>query len=255
MSENDATLIYVPGDGSESRTIALSERRIRLLRSAAWAVGVLGVLLVVSWAYFGVRSLRVSRLEARVAELEAEREEFADLARTLEEVESRYAQIRALFGSSVDGVESEVWLPPPAGSRNGRASADQDDPTPSAWPLTQRGFVTQPLLEDVEAGGHPGLDIAIAADSYIRAAGAGTVIEAGEDRVYGRYIVLDHGNGYRTRYAHANLLLVPEGASVRRREVIALSGSTGRSTAPHLHFEILLDGEAVDPLTLVQPPA
>ena len=93
------------------------------------------------------------------------------------------------------------------------------------------------------------------ADSYIRASAPGSVVESGDDPVYGRYIVLDHGNGYRTRYAHANLLLVEEGAQVRRHEVIALSGSTGRSTAPHLHFEILLDGVAVDPLSLVRQPA
>lgn len=255
MGDGDATLIYVPGDGSESRTFTLSARRMGLLRRGAWLIGGMVVLLATTWVWFGLRSLRVAELEARVAELETEREEFAVLARTLEEMESRYDQIRALFGPGADGVESEVWLPPPAGARNAGASLAQDDPTPSAWPLTERGFVTQPLLEDVEEGGHPGLDIAVPADSYIRAAGAGTVAEAGEDPVYGRYIVLDHGNGYRTRYAHANLLLVPQGASVRRREVIALSGSTGRSTAPHLHFEVLLDGEAVDPLTLVQPPA
>ena len=174
------------------------------------------------------------------------------LAATLEEVEARYGQLRGLFGSGT-GLESEVWLPPAAG-RSGSA-ADEDDPTPSSWPLTQRGFVTQPLLEGAEAGGHPGLDIAVPADSYIRASAAGRVVESGDDPVYGRYIVLDHGNGYRTRYAHASLLLVEEGAAVRRHEVIALSGNTGRSTAPHLHFEILLDGVAVDPLSLVRQPA
>lgn len=254
MADDDATLIWVPGDGRDSRTFAIPARRMRWLRPSLWVFGTAVVLVATTWVWFGVRSLRVARLEARVAELEAEREEFAELAATLAEMEARYDQIRSLFGPGGDGVESEVWLPPPAGTRSGGGDTDDDEPTPSAWPLTEKGFVTQPLLEDVEAGGHPGLDIAVPADSYIRAAGAGTVSEAGEDPVYGRYIVLDHGNGYRTRYAHANLLLVAEGASVRRREVIALSGNTGRSTAPHLHFEVLLDGEAVDPLTLVRPP-
>jgi len=72
--------------------------------------------------------------------------------------------------------------------------------------------------------------------------------------VYGRYVVIDHGQGYATLYGHASLNLVSLGQTVREREVIALSGSTGRSTGPHLHFEILIDGEPVDPLTMVQQP-
>ena len=91
-------------------------------------------------------------------------------------------------------------------------------------------------------------------DSYVRASGAGTVVDVGEDPVYGLFVVLDHGDGYTSLYGHASLTLVTRGQRVRRNEVIALSGSTGRSTAPHLHFEILLNGEAVDPLTLVNQP-
>jgi murein DD-endopeptidase MepM/ murein hydrolase activator NlpD len=94
----------------------------------------------------------------------------------------------------------------------------------------------------------------VPADSYIRAAGGGVVVGAGDDPVYGRFVTLDHGGGYRTLYAHASETLVEVGQEVRRNEVIALSGSTGRSTAPHLHFEILLNGEAVDPLTMVRQP-
>jgi murein DD-endopeptidase MepM/ murein hydrolase activator NlpD len=76
----------------------------------------------------------------------------------------------------------------------------------------------------------------------------------GEDEVYGGFVVIDHGEGYTSLYGHASSTLVSLGQRVRQNEVIALSGSTGRSTAPHLHFEILLNGEAVDPLTMVQQP-
>jgi murein DD-endopeptidase MepM/ murein hydrolase activator NlpD len=72
--------------------------------------------------------------------------------------------------------------------------------------------------------------------------------------VYGIFLVLDHGEEYRSLYAHASLLLVTVGDRVRRDEVIALTGSSGRSTAPHLHFEIRRDGEPVDPLTMVTQP-
>jgi murein DD-endopeptidase MepM/ murein hydrolase activator NlpD len=87
----------------------------------------------------------------------------------------------------------------------------------------------------------------VATDSYIRAAGGGTVVDVGEDAIYGRFVVIDHGNGYSTLYGHASLNLVTLGQQVRERQVIALSGSTGRSTGPHLHFEVLVDGGRADP--------
>lgn len=125
---------------------------------------------------------------------------------------------------------------------------------PSSWPLSQAGFITQ-MREVTDGASHPGLDIAVPADTYIRASGPGTVVDAGLDEVYGRYILLDHGNGLESMYGHASRLFVEPGDLVEQDEVIALSGSTGRSTAPHLHFEIRKDGQAVDPLTYVRQPS
>ena len=125
---------------------------------------------------------------------------------------------------------------------------------PTAWPLTRSGFITQ-FRQDTAGGNHPGLDIAVPNDTYIGAAGAGTVKDAGVDAVYGRYILLEHGDGLETMYGHASRVFVQPGDRVERNEVIALSGSTGRSTAPHLHFEIRKDGSAVDPLAYVRQPS
>ena len=122
------------------------------------------------------------------------------------------------------------------------------------WPLAERGFVTREPMADDGVADHPGVDIAVPSGVYIRAAGAGVVVVAGADETYGNHLVLDHGEGYRSLYGHASVLLVAEGDSVRGGEVIALTGSTGRSTAPHLHFEITSDGEALDPLSLLSQP-
>ncbi len=86
----------------------------------------------------------------------------------------------------------------------------------------------------------------------IRASGSGTVVGAGEDPEYGLFVRVAHAEGYATMYGHASRLLVSQGDSVRVGEVVALSGSTGRSTAPHLHFEILRGGRSVDPRTLLK---
>jgi murein DD-endopeptidase MepM/ murein hydrolase activator NlpD len=246
------SIIVLPEDGGISRTYRLSRRRVRLIVAGGAALVVLLALLIGSWWYLAARAARLPALEMRLAELEGERAQIAELVQALDEVEARYARLRDMFGSG-EGGASYLWLPPPSSSPR-ESAGSASEATPSAWPLSDRGFVTQSLL-DAQAGEHPGVDIAVAADTYVRATGSATVSDVGEDPVYGRYVTLDHGQGYSSLYAHASLTFVEVGQSVRRGEVIALSGNTGRSSAPHLHFEILKDGEPVDPLTLVRPPA
>lgn len=94
---------------------------------------------------------------------------------------------------------------------------------------------------------HAGMDFAAAHGTPILAAAGGRVEVAGFRPDFGWMVEIEHGNGLRTRYAHASKLLVRRGAIVTPGEHIALVGSTGRSTGPHLHFEVLRDGAAVDP--------
>ena len=94
---------------------------------------------------------------------------------------------------------------------------------------------------------HKGLDFSAVTGEPIMATASGIVTEAGFERDYGKYIKINHGDGLETRYAHASKLLVSKGDVVRREQVIALVGNTGRSTGPHLHYEIRLNGRALDP--------
>jgi murein DD-endopeptidase MepM/ murein hydrolase activator NlpD len=195
----------------------------------------------------------VTDLEQELATLEAERNRIGSLGLQLQALEEQYGQFRQLFGLRAIDTPSDVWLPPATASRSVVERTAATSTLPDSWPLSERGFVTQGLLDGAD-GDHPGLDIAVPTDSYVRAAGAGNVLALGDDPVYGRYVLIHHGDGYTTRYGHTSVQLVSVGQGVRQNEVIALSGSSGRSTAPHLHFEILLNGEAVDPLTMVTPP-
>jgi murein DD-endopeptidase MepM/ murein hydrolase activator NlpD len=99
---------------------------------------------------------------------------------------------------------------------------------------------------------HPGLDFAGAAGTQVLAVADGIVSHAGTDGGYGRSIEITHGNGYVTRYAHNAKLLVEPGQTVKRGDPIALMGSTGRSTGTHLHFEVMRDGQRVNPLSFVR---
>ncbi len=94
---------------------------------------------------------------------------------------------------------------------------------------------------------HSGLDIAADEGEKIKAAYHGTVTNVGFDDVSGHYIELTHSDGLVTKYMHCSKILATEGTIVRSGEVIALVGSTGRSTGPHLHFVIEIDGKRVNP--------
>jgi len=95
---------------------------------------------------------------------------------------------------------------------------------------------------------HEGIDIAASTGTPIWSAAAGTVIHAGWLGGYGNLVVVDHGNGLATAYAHASAILVAVGQQVAQGETVALIGSTGNSSGPHLHFEVRVNGVAVDPL-------
>ncbi len=95
---------------------------------------------------------------------------------------------------------------------------------------------------------HNGLDIIAKIDTPVRAADAGTVSFVGKKGGFGNTIVLDHGSGLKTVYGHLNRFLVVSGHTVQKGEVIAGAGNSGRSTAPHLHFTVLLDGKNIDPM-------
>lgn len=246
------TLLLIKDGAEKPRELRITPRWLRVLR---WLVpAACGSLLVMagSWFWLASEAVRARRMDDQVAVLSAERTRILALVEQLNRVEAQYDNLRRLFGSDIEPGASDLWLPPPGGRRS-RNSPEGQQAIPDSWPLTARGFVTQGLL-DGGGGDHPGLDIAIPSDSYIRAAGGGVVSEVGEDPTYGFFVRIDHGNGYGTLYAHASLTLVEVGSPIEKNEVIALSGSTGRSTAPHLHFEVTLNGAPVDPLTLIVQP-
>lgn len=101
---------------------------------------------------------------------------------------------------------------------------------------------------------HSGIDISNSIGTPVYAAGGGTVEFAGWISGYGNCLIVNHGNGIKTRYAHLSKMLVSEGDSVRKTDKIALMGMTGRVTGPHLHFEVIVNGETTDPLKYVPKP-
>lgn len=121
-----------------------------------------------------------------------------------------------------------------------------DNPLPDSEITSTYGNRTDPFLGRLAL--HAGIDFRASPGTDIRATGSGTVVSAGYNGGYGLMVEVDHGNGITTRYAHLSGLRVREGETIKRGQTIADSGNTGRSTGPHLHYEIRRYGEPLDPM-------
>ena len=126
----------------------------------------------------------------------------------------------------------------------------QKNVIPSLWPVNGKLLSKYGERQDPFSGEeaiHAGVDISAPSGTPVRAAADGIVYAAEYAGHYGRMVTLDHGNGIRTRYAHLGSFDVIPGQEVRRGEIIAHSGASGRVTAPHLHYEIRIGGSPVNP--------
>ena len=164
----------------------------------------------------------------------------ADLSEALEMIEERLGTRR----SSIDLLAETMRREFPGAASYASDSAPHT--MPSIWPAA--GFVSSPYgLRFDGTEFHQGIDIAADMGAPIVATADGVVTAAGWNGGYGNMVDVDHGGGIVTRYGHASALAVTVGQQVRRGEVIAYVGSTGRSTGPHVHYEVRVDGQPVNP--------
>ena len=167
---------------------------------------------------------------------------------------------RSKFSGTSSVVTSSLHRPPapailPVARLASPASLAPARPAavPSGLPVAATAFTSgfgmraHPLLGGLRA--HSGIDLAARSGSPIVATSDGAVSMAGWYGGYGLFVALEHGGGMQTRYGHMSRLNVAAGQQVRRGEVIGFVGSTGLSTGPHLHYEIRVNGQAVNPVT------
>ena len=163
----------------------------------------------------GIRADR----ESTLAEIDALEDQSAALAARIREAQQRAATQAAV--SAPAGTGALAW--------------------PVSGPVTSGFGVRWGRM-------HEGIDIGVGEGTPVQAAAAGVVIYAGWMSGYGNLVVIDHGNGLSTAYAHNSSLVVGVGRSVAGGEIVSYSGNTGNSTGPHVHFEVRVNGAAVDPL-------
>ncbi len=232
--------------------------------AAKWGAALMAVLVVLFFAFAGPitrAAIQKPGLEREIGRLRRENSRVQQLAAALNRAEANYQELRQLLGARAAPEQGgaaatgdlmravPVIALTPADSVHFEVGAS----VPRHWPLQGGGFITRgQVLAGDPAETHPGVDIAAQPGTPVRAAGGGTVAAVGTDPDYGLFVLLRHPDGYESMYGHASRLLVSEGEVVAAGEVIALSGNSGRSTAPHLHFEIRREGKTLDPLTLVK---
>lgn len=182
--------------------------------------------------------LEPARVEAAAAAA-AEEREIASIRSRKAEFEREYAELQAIS----DSIAAQLRLNP---SGSGVAGACEFRPTPGPV-VSGFGPRTNPIGGGT--GMHQGIDISASSGTPIRACRGGKVVIAGWQGGYGLTVVIDHGGGMATLYAHQSNVAVSVGATVGPGEVIGYVGSTGQSTGPHLHFEVRIAGNPVNPMS------
>jgi murein DD-endopeptidase MepM/ murein hydrolase activator NlpD len=258
------TILLVP----HSRTRSVSIRVPVVAVAASVCLFLIGTVFVVA---VSVRTVEYHRMQARLSHVSAQFLEMKGTMHSLKEAEKDFRKLFSLKSKSAV-LELESVAPGDAGSLDmevlreqigaamqsvseiRRYVAEQKDihlATPVGWPAagtlsSPYGHRNHPVHEERKF--HTGVDISVPSGSEVKATANGIVSFAGWTENSGIVVVAEHGHGFSTAYAHNRKALVRVGQRIARGEVIALSGSTGLSTGPHVHYEIWRNGRPADPV-------
>jgi murein DD-endopeptidase MepM/ murein hydrolase activator NlpD len=290
MANEFYTLIVVPHAKARFRKFQVSVRLTKWAIGIASSLAlVMGAILVhYAWISVEVHELKRLRVEnqALVAKTVVYEQNAGKLQARLQMLQGMVTKLGVMAGlehtlpdaaiGGVGGVSSRESLPPSADIASSLLSMDQtvetltaksahleefyEDQkillaaTPSVWPV--RGYLSSSFgnrldpftgLKDF----HSGIDISTPTGTKVQAPADGVVVSSGLKGGYGNAIVIDHGYGVVTRYAHLSGFNVKPGQRVRRGDVIGFVGQTGRANAPHLHYEVWVKDQAQNPITYI----
>lgn len=290
MSHRQHTIILVPHAKAKLLKFRVTNLHLGLAGGILFLLTAFAFWFIWSYFQASSSPAEIARLRRENAELRQVRQSFERDLKTLSDKlaasEDRTRQLAIMAGvESLGGGEAGIGGPSPAGNL---ADAEEDDGAVDLAALESRAGSLGGTLDAVEAklaerlswisstpaiapvrgiltsgfgyrsdplthgrGRHEGIDIAAPAGLPVRAAADGVVLSAEEEGGYGKAVFLSHGFGVATRYAHLSHIDVQPGQRVRRGDVVGRVGSTGRSTGNHLHYEVRIDGNPVNPLAYI----
>jgi murein DD-endopeptidase MepM/ murein hydrolase activator NlpD len=280
MAGQHNTIIFVPHAHAKLRKWRVTNLQIGLLVGSFLLLTLAAAYVI--WSHFNtpVSPVEVTRLQKEIRELRAVNQSFEasvqKLQGQLSSYEDRTRELAIVAGveSLGDGVEAGIG-----------GSAPEEASAPDLPKIQVRAALLGGVLDTVEArleqrmrwisstpaiapvrgiltsgfgsradplthgrGNHQGIDIAAAWGQPVHASGDGLVLQAGDQGGYGKAVFLAHGYGLTTRYGHMSAITVRAGQRVKRGDVIGRVGNTGRSTGPHLHYEVRIDGAPLNPI-------
>jgi len=286
MANDFYTLIIVPHAKARFRRLHVSVRLTKWLAaiSTAAVLAISGILVHYAWITAEVAELRRLRTENRALRVKTEEyEQSAGQLRTkIDTLQNMVTKLGVMAGlehtlpdtrvggvGGATGSESVAPALDPAAlhemdrsvsaltARSARLEEFYQDQTvllastPSVWPV--RGYLSAGFGNRLDPftgqrDFHTGLDISAPVGTRVQAPADGVIVSAGQKGAYGNSIIIDHGFGVVTRYGHLSGFNVKPGQRVKRGEVIGFVGDTGRSTAPHLHYEVWVRDQAQNPI-------
>jgi len=179
--------------------------------------------------------------DKKVAYMKKLEANIAEYTRNYEKMEAEEARVRAEIAAAARQSSASAQVP---AKYSGGAF---QWPTPGYYTVTSPyGYRIHPIFKTQKL--HRGIDIAVPSGTSVLAAADGVVIKSTYNSSYGYYVSINHGGGLVTLYAHNSSLAVGVGQSVKRGQKIAVSGNTGNSTGPHLHYEVMLNGQTTNPM-------
>jgi len=255
-------VIITSNSGDFVKSYSISHSRWKLIR---FLICLLAIVLLASALFYGrlyVLALKSRALEVENEKLREENAKVQELEKQLYAIEELRVKISSMLGveatpslesafnnvdSKISGVKNFQALPEAYKKvssefqQYGELLFDEERYVPSGVPV--EGFISQKY-----GNSHKGLDFVTPIGTPVKATADGIVKNISEDRFLGLVLTISHGSKYETLYGHLKEILVKRGKIVKKGDVIALSGNSGISTGPHLHYEIRYLGEHVDPI-------
>ncbi len=254
MEKTTFTVIVVPHDPQRTRNYKIPYRLFYVLVTFLFIGLAAAIIFVATYGRLLLKAREAAALAGQVEELTRRNEQIGEIMRNLSELHAMDLKVRQMLGVNLEEEDSLAMsrTQETGGLTDREVQSEKEQmlrSIPSFWPV--RGYITKSYNM---AGGpgdadyHPGIDLGVERGTPVRAAASGYITEAGWDDTYGYYVRIDHGYGIKTLYGHNDRLVVMRGERVGRGQTIAYSGNTGRSSAPHVHFEVIQDNVNVDPL-------
>ncbi len=243
------SIVFTSTDASVSHHIFLSKKLFFTVLILFLIVIIFLVFGLIKYGTLSYRMIELELLKRRLTEMEKEFSKLETIKKKLELSEAENQRIKTMLGIDktpsvvipvMDKVESKF-------EKNLTEEASVEN-LPSLLPVI--GQISRKFDET-----HKGIDIAAPLYSPVIAAGSGKVISVGWDTLYGNYVIIEHSVNYKTFYGHLHSILVKYGDIVVGGKIIGLVGSTGKSTSPHLHYEVIFKEQSVDPMAYLPAQA